>query len=86
MNIEAVTVVGVMAASFSMLSVIPQFIKTYRTKSAGDLSIYMWWVFAFGQYSWVAYGLLQNDMVLVLTNTFTSIVATGTLILVYRYR
>ena len=56
-----VDVIGALAALISVLSLMPQVLKTWRSRSAQDLS-YFWLLMALaGTALWVAYGSLKSD-------------------------
>ena len=60
-------------------SAIPQIIKTYRTKSAGDLSILYLGILMFGMALLQSYSLYIKDFVFIFGNTL-SVSSTGILI------
>lgn len=64
-------------------SVIPQVIKTYRTKSARDLSITYLAALMTGLLLLTAYSLYVRDMVFIFGNTL-SIISVGTLMFLWK--
>ncbi len=60
-------------------SAIPQILKTYRTKSAGDLSIVYLGILMFGMALLQVYSIYVNDFVFIFGNTL-SVLTTGVLI------
>ncbi len=71
MPTEFVTLIGLIAASLTTIAFLPQVIKTWRTKSAKDLSLGMFATFTTGVLLWLIYGLLVNDLPIILANIFT---------------
>jgi MtN3 and saliva related transmembrane protein len=63
------TLVGLAAAVLTSLSNLPQVLKVWRTGETADLSRRMLFTLAGGVALWVAYGLLQGDIVIVLANS-----------------
>lgn len=65
------TLLGLAAASLTTGCWLPQLVRSWRTRSVGDLS----WVYlaalAAGISLWLAYGVLAGDGVIVLANGLT---------------
>jgi MtN3 and saliva related transmembrane protein len=61
-------IIGVIAATMTTSSFLPQMIKAYRTKSMGDVSPYLMAVFGTGTMFWLAYGIFKNDWVIIGAN------------------
>lgn len=59
---------GLMAFITSTISLFPQIIKTYQSKSAADLSALMLLNFFICSVCWLCYGLMTNDLAVWLTN------------------
>jgi MtN3 and saliva related transmembrane protein len=64
--------IGIIAATLTTSSFLPQIIKAYRTKSMGDVSPYLMAVFGTGTVFWMVYGIFKTDWVIIGAN------ATGT--------
>ncbi len=65
---DALTLLGLMAAVLTTGALVPQTIKTWKTKSAGDLSMYMYLMMVSGILCWLLYGYYKNDIPLILAN------------------
>ena len=78
------TVVGLFAAFCTTASYFPQLMKCWKTKSAGDLSLKMFSVLGLGVALWVGYGILQDDMVIIIANAVSFLLLGG--ILYYKLR
>ncbi len=65
---EAVDILGYSAGFITTLTFLPQVIKTYKEKSATDVSLNMFLIAAINEVMWIVYGALKNDMVIILTN------------------
>jgi len=79
-----ITAIGLVAASLTTIAFVPQVIKTWRSKSAKDLSLGMFGIFSLGVLLWLTYGLLVNDLPIILANTFTLILSS--IILYFKVR
>ena len=62
---------GFAAAILSTVAFIPQVVKTWRTKSAGDVSFTLLITFSTGCLNWVIYGILVNSKPVTIANTIT---------------
>jgi MtN3 and saliva related transmembrane protein len=64
-------IVGIAAGSLTTLSLVPQVIKTWRSRSAKDLSLSMLLVFITGVALWETYGLMLGAPPIIVANGFT---------------
>jgi MtN3 and saliva related transmembrane protein len=60
--------IGLVAGTFTSIASIPQVIKTLRTRHVRDISIWQPLLLAFGVALWMIYGILINDLPLILAN------------------
>jgi MtN3 and saliva related transmembrane protein len=66
-----VETIGTLAATLTTLSFLPQVVKTWRTRSAADLS-WLWLTsFALGLILWLVYGAAIGSLPLVVANGIT---------------
>jgi MtN3 and saliva related transmembrane protein len=65
------TVVGLAAAVCTTGANVPQLKKAWTTGKSDDISMNTLWVMASGLALWVAYGMLQNDFVIMLANAIS---------------
>lgn len=70
---------GFLAATLTTAAFVPQVIKTWRSRSAGDLSLVMLTVFSTGIVLWLAYGIRIGAAPIIIGNVIT-LVLTGILI------
>ncbi|MDO8525443.1 MAG: SemiSWEET transporter [Candidatus Omnitrophota bacterium] len=66
-------ILGIMAGTLTTISFIPQVIKIYRTKDAGDLSIATFTIFSCGVFLWLLYGIAAGEWPIILANGVTLI-------------
>jgi MtN3 and saliva related transmembrane protein len=78
------TAIGFFAAFITTAAYLPQSIKTIKTKHTKDLSFLMILFQVIGQSSWLAYGIMRADIVIILANTLSLLLAI--IILVYKIR
>ncbi len=83
---DAVLFLGLVAGTLTTFAFVPQVIKTWRTKSAGDLSIGTMSMICTGVFLWLLYGLLVGDIPVIAANAVTLVLVSGTFILVLIYR
>jgi len=63
--------VGLSAAMLTMLSFIPQIIRSYRTKHVKDVSPIMLFQLSLGVFLWIIYGVYRKDPIIIMANTVT---------------
>lgn len=64
----AVDILGYAACAVTALTFLPQVVKTWRERSARNVSLLMFIIAFINEIMWIAYGALRNDMVIVVTN------------------
>jgi MtN3 and saliva related transmembrane protein len=75
MNEAAVTLLGVVATVLSALSLLPQVIRTCRTRSAGDISGAWLGVALLSMAIWIAYGCVTGAHAVLWANLITALQA-----------
>lgn len=80
-----VQALGLAAGFCTTLAFLPQVIRTWRTRSTGDLSLSMFLIFVLGICLWLAYGLLRGDVSLIAANAVTLVLAATLLYFKLRY-
>jgi len=83
---DAVTVIGLVAALFTTASLLPQLIKVYRTKSTKDISTGMFALFGGGVLLWFIYGLLVNNLPIIIANSLAFVQAIVILVFKAKYK
>lgn len=63
-----VDILGYGACAVTALTFLPQVLKTWKEKSAKNVSLLMFIIAFVNEIMWIAYGSLRNDMVIVITN------------------
>lgn len=65
---NGVDLLGYAACFVTALTFLPQVIKTWKEKSAKNVSLMMFVIAFINEVMWIAYGALRPDMVIVITN------------------
>jgi len=65
---SGVEILGYAAGAITCLTFLPQVIKTYKSKSAKDVSLMMFVIAAVNEAMCIVYGALLNNWVIILTN------------------
>ena len=66
-----IQIIGMVAAVCTTVAFLPQVLKTWRSKSAKDLSLGMFSIFCTGVTLWIIYGILTQDLPIMLANALT---------------
>jgi MtN3 and saliva related transmembrane protein len=74
------------AGVFTALSLLPQLIKLIKTKKAEGISLFYLIILFFGLIFWIWYGILQKDLPIIATNTFSVVTNAFMLVLGIRYK
>ena len=82
---DGTSLLGFVAGALTSVSFWPQLWKTWRTKSAGDVSLGMLLTFSVGVLLWLLYGVLLEAWPIILTNMITVLLTLTILILKLRY-
>jgi MtN3 and saliva related transmembrane protein len=64
-------IIGLLAGTLTTIAFLPQVLKTWKSKSAKDLSLFMFSIFNIGIVLWLIYGILLNEFPMILANGFT---------------
>ncbi|MBD3318633.1 hypothetical protein GF342_01860 [Candidatus Woesearchaeota archaeon] len=73
------TIIGLVAATLTTISFLPQVIKTWKEKSAKGISQFMYILFCSGVLLWLVYGLVIFDLPVIVANAVTLILASTVL-------
>lgn len=83
---DSITILGLVAASLTTFSFLPQMLKTWQTKSAKDVSFVMLICFNLGILLWLIYGIYLSALPIILANAVTLFLNLIILLLKIRYR
>jgi len=68
------TMIGITASALTAVSLIPQLVKVIREKEAKNVSLVMLLVLSAGLGGWVYYGILKEDWIIIVSNSFSFII------------
>ena len=86
MNVSVVTVIGTVASVGTALSMLPQLTKLIKEKKAEDISLYMLFVLFLGVSCWIVYGILKNDWIIIISNSFSFVINLSLTVLTLKYK
>ena len=84
-NLNYIEFFGFSAALLTTIAFLPQLYKTWKTKSADDVSLIMLILFIIGLICWIIYGLKINSLPILVANIITFIFNFSILILKITY-
>jgi MtN3 and saliva related transmembrane protein len=79
-------IVGYSAGAVTTLTFLPQVIKTWKERSAKDVSLWMFIIAAVNEVMWIGYGVLKDDWVIILTNAIVLVMSLTMIYLKLRYK
>ena len=78
-------IVGLFAGICTASSLLPQMIKTIKEKKADDISKLMLIVLMTGVATWVIYGVMRDDLPIIITNSFSLLLNISMMFLRIKY-
>ena len=85
MNPNVVTALGLVAATLTTISFLPQVLRTVRTRDTRAISVSMYATFVAGVGLWLVYGLLTGDVPIIVSNAITFVLSGIVFILKLRH-
>ncbi len=86
MDKNVIQLLGLIAGACTTIAFLPQVIKTWKSRSAKDLSLSMFSIFSVGVALWLAYGFLVNDIPVIAANLITLMLASTLLVFKLKYK
>ena len=83
---NGVDILGYAAGAITSLTFLPQVIKTWKEKSARDISLMMFLIAAINEVMWIAYGALLDNWVIILTNALVLTMSLTMIFFKLRYK
>jgi MtN3 and saliva related transmembrane protein len=75
LTLDLTEILGLIAGFLTTVAFIPQVVKTWRSRSARDLSLVMFSLFCLGVFLWMIYGILIDQLPVILWNAITLVLA-----------
>ena len=85
-HLNNIDLFGFSAALLTTIAFLPQLYKTWKTKSADDVSLIMLILFITGLICWIVYGLKIHSIPILVANIITFIFNFSILVLKISYR
>ena len=82
---EAVTFLGLLAATVTTGAFVPQVVKVWRSRSTTDISLWTFLALFIGILLWLSYGFLIRDLPLLVANGVTIFLVGNVLVFKIRY-
>jgi MtN3 and saliva related transmembrane protein len=79
------TALGILAGFLTTIGFVPQIVKGYRSKSMGDLSLFMPILIGVGMFMWLIYGIWLESVPLILWNAIALVLNIVIIFLILRY-
>jgi len=70
-----IILIGLLGAICTTFSFVPQVIKIIKTRRTKDISLLMYIIMTVGLFLWLTYGLMINDLPIILANIVSFILA-----------
>jgi len=84
--IDKFEIIGLIAAVLTTSAYVPQVYKTWKTKSAGNISLTMYIAMFIGIVLWLIYGIHLNSFAMIVANIITAILTLIILIFKFKYK
>ena len=79
------SILGYAACAVTALTFLPQVIKTWKEKSAQNVSLLMFIIAIINEIMWIGYGVLRHDNVIIVTNLIMLCMASTVIWLKLKY-
>lgn len=83
---NAIQLLGLVAGFLTTAAFLPQVVKTWKSRSAKDLSLGMFSLFCLGVAMWLIYGFAVNDIPVIAANLVTLLLASTLLFFKLRFK
>jgi MtN3 and saliva related transmembrane protein len=82
---DHIVLIGYLAATLTTIAFLPQLLKTWRKRSAKDVSYAMLLIFLTGVFCWLIYGILIGSLPIIFANSITLVLNLLILILKMKF-
>lgn len=83
---NTIQILGLAAGMCTTISFLPQVIKTWKTRSAKDLSLGMFLLFCVGVVLWLVYGIMVMDIPVIAANFVTLLLSSTLLVFKLKFK
>jgi MtN3 and saliva related transmembrane protein len=81
-----IDIIGYVAGILILISIIPQIIKSWKTKSTKDLSLERYLIYILGVVLWFVYGIILNNGPMIIINSINFILGLSMICLIIKYK
>ena len=82
----SVDTIGYIAGILIIISLVPQIIKSWKTKSTTDLSLTRYLIYVAGVVMWLVYGIVISNNPMIVMNTINLTLALSVVYLKLKYK
>lgn len=82
----AIDLLGLVAATLSTGSFVPQVVRLWRTRNAEGISLLTFAALAGGVSLWLAYGIMLGALPIIVANAITLVLVLAVVVLTVRFR
>lgn len=86
MDKSTIQLLGLIAGACTTIAFLPQVLKTWKSRSAKDLSLSMFSIFSVGVALWLVYGFMVQDIPVIAANLVTLMLAFTLLVFKLKYK
>ena len=86
MSLEHADALGALAGTLTTAAFVPQVLKTWKSRSAEDVSLAMFLIFSVGVLLWLVYGMLIGATPIIVANSVTLVLSLAILVMKMRYK
>lgn len=79
-------IIGYIAGILSVITLAPQIIKLYKTKSTKDLSLLMMIIWCISVFLWMVYGICLSNIPMIITNALVFIMGLIIIFMIFKYK
>lgn len=83
---QYIDLIGYAAGGIVTLSLIPQTIKSWKTKSTTDLSLGRYAAYTFGLLLWIVYSSIKGDYPLLISTCVSTLLSFSILVMKLKYK
>jgi MtN3 and saliva related transmembrane protein len=80
-----VDIIGYLAGLLILVSIIPQIIKSWKTKSTKDISLLRYLIYVVGVILWLVYGIILHNGPMMIVNSINLFLASTIVYLKLKY-
>jgi MtN3 and saliva related transmembrane protein len=79
-------ILGYVAGALTTVSFLPQVIKTFKSRSAKDISLGMYLIFSTGVFCWLLHGIGVNSMPIILANLVVFVLTMAMVVMKFKFK